>query len=322
MASRVTIKSIAADLGISHMTVSRALSDNPNVTQATREAVQKRAQELGYVKNVAAKAMRGDASKIIGLLLPNITNEFYAHFANTLAQACDQQAYHLVIHLTNDQLEVEQKAISKLREVQAQAVIMVPCPEDKNLPLSSFGNLDVVQLIRQRDIQHPYRSILVDDTQAITDAVMSLANQGHQNIAYIGADESLSSGKQRLAAYQQGLRKANLTVNPSLVTTGSPSFETGSESALSAIGNGATAIVCGGFELSNGALSAYMADNDSTSNLAFVGYGNPSFYNWIRGGISTIDIPVEQLAFDALNLITDDHKTTNIAHSASLLIRP
>ena len=73
---RVTIKSIAKDLGISHMTVSRALSNHPNVLQETRDAVQKRARELGYVKSAAAKAMRGDDTRIVGLLLPNILNDF------------------------------------------------------------------------------------------------------------------------------------------------------------------------------------------------------------------------------------------------------
>ena len=81
MSNRVTIKSIAKDLGISHMTVSRALSDNPKVKAETRTAVILRAQELGYVKSGAAKAMRGDQTTIVGLLLPNLANEFYArHF--------------------------------------------------------------------------------------------------------------------------------------------------------------------------------------------------------------------------------------------------
>ena len=69
---RATIKSIARDLDISHMTVSRALSGNPNVKAGTRALILARAKELGYVKSAAANAMRGGQSAIIGLLLPNI----------------------------------------------------------------------------------------------------------------------------------------------------------------------------------------------------------------------------------------------------------
>ena len=82
---RATLKSIARDLNVSHMTVSRALSGHPNVKAETRDLILARAHELGYVKSFAANAMRGDPTAIVGLLLPNIVNEFYARFANTLA---------------------------------------------------------------------------------------------------------------------------------------------------------------------------------------------------------------------------------------------
>ena len=128
MSGRVTIKSIAEDLGISHMTVSRALSNHPNVLKETREAVLKRARELGYVKSAAARAMRGDETRIVGLLLPNIVNEFYARFANTMALACEAQSLQLIIHLTGDDPGAEEKALERLHEVQAQGVVMVPSP--------------------------------------------------------------------------------------------------------------------------------------------------------------------------------------------------
>ena len=73
MAQRVTIKSIAQDLGISHMTVSRALSNHPSVREETRKTVLERAAELGYVRSAAASAMRGDATGIVGLLLGSPT---------------------------------------------------------------------------------------------------------------------------------------------------------------------------------------------------------------------------------------------------------
>ena len=121
MSERITIKTIASDLGVSHMTVSRALSGHPSVRRETREAIVKRAAELGYTRNAAARAMRGDGTQIVGLLLPNILNEFYARFANSLALACEEGGYHLIIHLTNDDALVERQSLGRLREVQAEA---------------------------------------------------------------------------------------------------------------------------------------------------------------------------------------------------------
>ena len=149
MKTRVTIKSIAKDLGISHMTVSRALSGNPNVHKDTRDRIEKRARELGYVKSAAARAMRGEATQIVGLLLPNLLNEFYAAFANAMALVCEQNGFHLIIHLTNDDIALEGRALDRLREVQAMAVVMVPAPGDGLQQETNLGGMKAIQLIRQ-----------------------------------------------------------------------------------------------------------------------------------------------------------------------------
>ncbi|MCY6379490.1 LacI family DNA-binding transcriptional regulator [Hoeflea prorocentri] len=324
MSKRVTIKSIAKDLGISHMTVSRALSDNPNVHAKTREAVVRRAAELGYVKSAAAKAMRGDGTKIIGLLLPNIVNEFYARFANTLAEACEEGDYHLIIHLTNDDIELEQRSLQRLLEVQAMAAIMVPAPGDPGESLKRLGSMKIIQLIRQRRSDKPTASILVDDEAAIRDAVIHLAGIGHRAIAYIGADAALSSGRSRLSAFKSGLLASEVTEIAELIHVGSPSFEMGRSCARRILEERvATAIVCGGFEISNGALTALLeAGKGVLEEVEFVGYGDPSFYAWLMGGISTIRIPVDDLAFKAVDMLDGDASSGRlVSFPAELTVR-
>lgn len=330
MAARVTIKTIARDLGISHMTVSRALSDHPNVQKETRDLVRKRAAELGYVKNAAAMAMRGDGTKIIGLLLPNIVNEFYARFANELASICETFAFQLIIHLTNDDFVTEQHALQQLREVQAKAVVVVPAPvaqaKETQTPVHLDG-IDVIQLIRQRPMNGSESAILVDDTSAISDAVEHLHGQGHKHIAYIGAHSSLSSGRNRLKAYLSGLEKCGLERDPDLVKTAPPSFQMGGASANALIAqNKATAIVCGGFEISNGALNALLTSGKKPGvAIAFIGYGDPSFYTWIEGGISTISVPVTPLAEQALQVLRDNGNDSGVEQTfefeAQLIVR-
>ena len=329
VAGRVTIKSIAQDLGISHMTVSRALSGHRNVQKETREAVQRRARELGYVKSAAATTMRGNATKIIGLLLPNITNEFYARFANIMAHACEAHSYHLIIHLTSDDPDIERQSLARLREVQARAVVMVPAPGQDDAPNPHLEALQVIQLIRRRQIPSADGAILVDDHAAIRDAVVHLAGEGHCAIAYIGADVALSSGRERLAAFRAGLKAAGLSEDVDLIHTDAPSFEMGCNAAASILDSAnATGLVCGGFEISNGALSTLMGRGVSPSGpFAFVGYGDPSFYTWIDRGVSTIRVPVDSLACRAIELVVAAQDApdapANIADSfqAELVVR-
>lgn len=305
LSDRVTIKSIAKDLGISHMTVSRALSDHPNVQKDTRDAVRRRAAELGYVKSAAATAMRGDGTAIVGLLLPNIVNEFYARFANDLAEACEAFSYQLIIHLTNDDVDAEAKALKRLREVQAMAAIMVPAPGAGPSTPVHLSGMNIIQLIRHRPMTGTEHLVLVEDGDAIRDAVVNLFERGHTKIAYIGANSELSSGRGRLKAFRAGLAASNLNEEPGLIKTGNPSFQMGCEYAREILTAGkATAIVCGGFEISNGALNALLESQVAQSGkFGFIGYGDPSFYSWIDGGISTIQIPVLPLAQQALQLL-------------------
>lgn len=305
MSGRVTIKSIAQDLGISHMTVSRALSDNPVVREDTRKAVQQRALELGYVKSAAASAMRGDRTTIVGLLLPNLVNEFYARFSNSLAQKCEDKGLQLIIHLTSDDVNKERQAILKLREIQATAVVMVPTLGSLEGEENYLQDLQVIQLIRKRDLKIRSAVIVVDDSGAISQAVQHLSSHGHRRIAYIGGETSLSSGHSRLSAFISGMHKAGLDPSPDEILTDTPSFSMGRRSAQWLMERGkATAIICGGFEISNGALNSCLERGLSLpGDISFVGYGDPSYYRWISSGISTIRIPVDSLAAKTANLL-------------------
>lgn len=306
------------------MTVSRALSNHPNVLKETRDAVTKRADELGYVKSAAAKAMRGGQTQIVGLLLPNITNEFYARFANTLALACETHSLQLIIHLTGDSIINEEQALKRLHEVQAKGVVMVPAPGEAESEPRHIPQTSVIQLIRQRDIGRPTRAILVDDQAAIQDAVHHLSSHGHQRISYVGTDTSFSSGRSRLTAFRAGLRSAGLREIPELIRTDAPSAQLGEAHAREILRQGsATALVCGGFEISNGALNALIdARADPSGGFGFIGYGDPSFYARIGGGISTIQVPVEHLAKGAADLLasSDQEASSETQRYAATLV--
>ncbi len=309
LAQRVTIKSIAHDLGISHMTVSRALSGHPNVNEETREAVLQHAQKLGYVRSAAAAAMRGEGTRIIGLLLPNIVNEFYARYANALALACDARDHQLIIHLTNDDHVLEHRALLRLQQVQADAVVYVPAPRPGGSEEIRGSGMRLIQLLRHRQETRSTQFVSLNDAVAIGDAVRHLAHGGHRNIGYIGGSEDLSSGRERLHAFRKGLIQAGLEERTDAVHTGSPTFETGRRAVGALLADEAIdAVICGGFEISNGALSGCMESTRYRGgHFSLIGYGNPSYYRWIGDGIATVDIPVEELVNGAMELLADQH---------------
>ena len=165
----------------------------------------------------------------------------------------------------------------------------------------------------------------MEDGPAIRAAVHHLAQEGHKDIAYIGANRELSSGRTRLEAFLDGAKQAGLEIPQSMIQTGPPSFAMGRARAKGIIDAGqATAILCGGFEISNGALSAVIEKTTASERtISFIGYGDPSFYAWIDSGVSTIQVPVTELAHCAVEMITssDRQQSKRASFSARLVIR-
>lgn len=284
------------------MTVSRALSAHPHVNAETREMVFKRAREVGYVKNRAANAMRGDSTGIVGLLLPNIINEFYARFANELGLLCSDSGLDLLVTLTNDEPAREQAGLDRLLALQASSVILVPAPGGE--PRTQDGDTHFIELIRTRCDDHS--SLLVEDETAMRAAVHHLAARGCTRIGYIGAAASLSSGRRRQQAYQTAMSEAGLTIDSALVRTGDPGREFGMASMLDLLDstNPPQGVLCGGFETSNGALEGCLTRNVRfPDDMAFVGYGDPELYRWLAGGVTTIRVAPDKLARGALSMV-------------------
>jgi DNA-binding LacI/PurR family transcriptional regulator len=309
MTGRVTIKSIAESLGISHMTVSRALSDHPSVLPATRAAVRARAEAMGYVPSAAARAMRGETWPIFGLVLPTLRNEFYAGFADAIARDGEAAGLHVAIDLTNDDSALETRAIARLEALNARAVLRVPAPGSSPRRVSAMKVIDFIR----RSGDSAAASLLLDDSRALAEAVDLLVAQGHRRIGYIGAERALSSGAERHRAVAEALARHGLSLEGDIAHVGRPGFAFGGAAAraIAAARPRVTAMMTAGFEISNGALDACLGLGLAfPGDIAFVGYGDPASYRWLAGGITTVALPVEDLAREAVRLVGEPGAAT------------
>jgi len=221
MKKRVTIKDIADDLGISHSTVSRALADHANTNEATKARVRATARRLGYVADSAARLMRSGKSHLLGLIIPDIRNDFYAALAKGLAESCNDAGFQLVLAITEDDAVSELHHVRELCEARAAGVAIVPSRGIRRETLALLETVVAVQLIRH----HPGIAgdwLGIDDRQALRTATGHLLELGHRRIAYLGGDLQLSTGAARLAGYRDALAAAGLTASDANIHTGLP----------------------------------------------------------------------------------------------------
>ena len=126
---RVRLKDIAADLNLSKMTISKVLRGQTDISEATRVRVLKRVKELKYIPNLSASSLRTGQTRMIGLILPSMAKQFLAGIAAGISRTVDSSGYSLIVCLSNEDAESEQRQVENLASLQVDALLIVSCQE-------------------------------------------------------------------------------------------------------------------------------------------------------------------------------------------------
>ena len=317
-AGRLTLRDLAAELGLSHATVSRALADHPRISPNTKARVHALAQRMGYIPNAAARNMRRSHSPLIGLIVPDIQNEFYASMAKRLADAAAAHGHQLVLSVTEDHQDREMQEVRALIEARAVAIIITPTAQPDRRTLSWLQSIPTVQLIRHHQ-SIAGDTILVDDENGLEAATRHLIGYGHRRIAYIGVDTDISCGQDRLQGFLNAMQAENL--DPSRVALGPPrhDFSRHAVHRYLAGQDGPTALVIGSTSLTVGALLALRdLDRAWPDTISLVGYGDAPWFDLLGPGLTTLGLPVDDMGDYITRLLHDAGLLTLPAHTPSI----
>ena len=210
------LKDIAAELGLSVTTVSRALAGYDDVSESTRQRVLKAADAMGYVPDATAQRLQRQRTNVIGFIIPTFGPRFSdPFFSELLAGICNEagrQGYDVLLSTAAPgpaEMELyRQKVLS--RRVDGMLVVRTRCNDpriaflvENEVPFVSFGRVD-------QDFDFPW--VDVDGAHGVRQAVDHLAALGHREIGYVGAPTDLTFGKLRLLAFRESLTALGLPV--------------------------------------------------------------------------------------------------------------
>lgn len=299
MQNQVTMKDLAKILGVSVSTVGRSLADRPEISGAMKARVRELAEQSGYVTHSAARSMRIGHSSLIGLIVPDIRNDFYGSSAMALAKCCEAAGFQLVLAATQDDADSELRQVRGLVEARAAGVVIALSPSPRRETLMLLSRVPAVELIRE--VAGGAKAWFgIDDRHGIETATRHLLDLGHRRIGYIGGQEGLSTGRERLGGYRAAHARAGLQILPDLVRVGAPDAAFGDE-AFGDIWSGAqkpTAVVTAGAELTVGALEAIgRLKIGVPQDLSLVGFGDAPWFRWWGPGLTTMALPVYELAY-------------------------
>ena len=212
----MSILEVAREAGVSVATVSRVFNLPDKVAPATREHVENIARTLGYLPNASARTLRTQRSRVLGVVLPTLTNPVFAECLEGIAQAAVAGGYAISPFPTDYLLDQEDRAVNLLLAGNVDGMILVVSNPATSTALQRLAEVGLPYVLAYN--QHPdHPCVSVNSELAVADVVAHLATLGHHRIAMVSGLLSASDrAQQRCRGYALGMEQAGLRAQPVL----------------------------------------------------------------------------------------------------------
>ncbi len=325
--SETTIHDIAKKLNISASTVSRALNDNPLISEVTRKKIKKTAEEMGYRPNNMAANFRTKRTNTIGVIVPLINRHFFSSVISGIEDVAYNQGFAVTISQSNDNLYKETKIAQTLFANRVDGLIIsigMETTQFDHLRLFTERNIPLVFFDRMvNEIQA--HKIVVDDFGGALKVTRHLISQGATRIAHIGGPVNLNIYEDRRAGYIEALNEAGLEVNESLIIHNSLRQNEGTEAIRKLIETKIPidAIFCAN---DTTALSTIIYLKKSgfkvPDDIAVMGFSNEPFSEFVTPSISTVKQPGFLMGKKAAELIINQIHGKDVSNGFETITMP
>lgn len=209
MMKRATIKDVAALAGVSFATVSRVLDDRPEISSETKVRVRAACAELGYVVNAAARGLTGHATHTIGLIVPDVSNPYFAGVATAIERAAAEQGYRVLLNNSHRDPERELSVLDALLSRQIDGVIISALsPESQQRHSHLLGSVPCVYLGVNHGEDCSY--VMVDNELGAYEATRYLVDLGHRDIVLLGGRQNSKTCLLRTRGFRRALAENDL----------------------------------------------------------------------------------------------------------------
>ncbi len=317
---------VAAHAGVSLGTVSNVLNRPDRVAPATRARVLKAIEELGFVRNEAARQLRAGRSRTIGLVVLDVGNPFFTDIAAGVEQAAEDAGLSVVLCNSNQDRARELRHLSSFQEQRVFGVLITPVgPASRRIQRLREGGTSVVLVDRASGRHHC--SVSVDDQVGGAVAIEHLLALGHRRIAFVGGPTSLRQVSERLdgarAALEDAGGGARLTVLETAAMTVACGREAGAQLARTAARTRSTAVFCANDLLALGVLQEMTRKELRVpQDMAIVGYDDIDFAAAAAVPLTSVRQPRAQLGRSAAELLIDEVRNPNSHDHRQLVFEP
>jgi len=302
----ITLKMVAERAGVSVNTASRAINNKSDINEKTKKRVLKVAQELGYVQNATAVALRTKKTRTLGVVIADNRNPFYAEVLNGMEEAAREKNYHIILANTQRDYRKEEEAINLLLAKRVDGLLITPV-QDRNDDIKKLIEANIPFVIVGRDFENiEVDAVYNDEVKGGFFATEYLIKKGHKRIAFINGFLHKSPAQGRLEGYKKALKEHGIPLDDMMVSVGDIDVEDGYERTKQMLEKNLdfTAIFAYNDMMAFGAMQAVKEKGlRIPEDIGLVGYDDISFSSLISPSLSTIRLKKQELGAESVKLL-------------------
>jgi LacI family transcriptional regulator len=301
-----TLRDVSKLARVGTTTVSRAINGGERVKPATLARVQKAIKKLGFQPNQAARILKGESTKSLGIVVPSIADPFFSCLAAAAEQVARAKGYIVIVVSSGGDTAIEQSEIEALTRHRIDGLLIAPSyPQSANLLAALRGLGKPVVAIDRPFANGKSAQVVTDNRKSARMAVEHLIDHGHTRIACIGAESVLPTIKLRVQGYRDAMRKKGLAISISSDVINETSAQhvmaelmssAASPTALFTTKNLTTMMVFA--VLQN---MGYAIPKD----VAIIGFDDFDMSRWVSPPVSVVRQPVEEMGKQAATLLLE-----------------
>ena len=240
MAQRVRLVDIADRLGLTKVSVSKALRDHADISEDTRALVKRTAAEMGYTPNLVARSLSSQRSHTLGVVVPKIAHTFFSSVIEAVQEAATERGYGIVLAVSNETAGLERQHIERLLSMRVDGLLVSVSKEAPDLGIyERVRQMDVPLVFFDRQIEGlGFGSVTVDDRDGARRVVEHTIEQGHREIVHVAGTSEVAIGRDRRAGYEDALRAHGIEVRDDLVVAGGFDERFGAEATRELLARG------------------------------------------------------------------------------------
>lgn len=304
----VTIKEVAEKAGVSITTVSHVVNETRYVSDELTEKVYEAMRDLRYRPNIVARSLRSGQTKTIGLILPDISNPFFAEFSRKIEDKGFTFGYNVILCNADEDDAKQQRYIDVLLSKQVDGLIFFSTGYLDTIN-QTLDRYDIPVVITDREPEGVNSDIvLIDNRMGGYQAARYLLSLGHRRIACISGPSLIRPSAQRVGGYRAALEEAGVDVDEDLIRTGTFRFESGEAEMrqLMKLPDPPTAVFTCNDLMALGAMKAVQsAGLRVPEDFSIVGFDNSPLSKMVYPQLTTVSQPVTEMADLTVELLVE-----------------